>query len=568
MSNEAELPPIPDDIAKIVQESEVLRNNISVKAHSKIELTAEEMKAAFALPSKSIGLDGKTRYRCGTLTYTKTALFFLLFWLLFGDFVYTFSFYVFPNTLPYLLSDLGASDVTIMLLNKSIVYASAFLLSPAISYRSDRHRGRRGRRMPFLLYSTPVVAFFLVAMGFYREIAEWLCGDSGAFMGIELATLYVGVIGTVLILFELSNEFVKNLYYYLFNDVVPEHLLGRTMALFRIVGLLGSACFLRGVLPWILNDESIIPDVAPDSWWLVGGMTMPSWLAGINNFKLVMIVAGTLFGIGYSIMCIKVKEGKYTPPPETVDKRTGVFSSIKTYAKECFTHKFYWCFFLSNAFWYIAGTAYVAMMLRNRETLGLSMGQIANIGFYSMIIGALLTYPAGWLGDRLHPVRVYFLFLTLAVLTPILHGVWMFYDFLPQWNYYLQFSLFMFLLPMNTLRDAAEIPMYMRLLPKERFGQFCSANEMIRSFCMIFFPVIFGICLVLMKDGKLGWEPMGSWRYRIFPIWVLFWQIPGIFCFAYVYREWKRRGGKKGYTPPEAGYTASDETAESSEKAE
>ena len=142
----------------------------------------------------------------------------------------------------------------------------------------------------------------------------------------------------------------------------------------------------------------------------------------------------------------------------------------------------------------------------------------------------------------------------------------MFTDFTPQWNFYLQFSFIMFLMPMNALRNAAEMPMYMRLLPKERYGQFCSANEMTRSVFIIFMPAVFGFCIDVFYHGKFGLTPMGDWAYRLFPIWPILWLIPSILCFGYVYREWKRRGGDKGYTPPEAGYGASVQTAESNEK--
>ncbi len=516
--------------------------------------------------SLEIGPDGKKIYKCGTLTYTKAALVFTLFWLLWGDFVYTFAFVVFPNTMPYLLKDLGASDTTIALVSRSIMYASAFLLAPIISYKSDRHRGPRGRRLPFLLYSAPICAVFLVAMGFFREIAEWLCGDSGAFLGIELATLYVGVIGTIMVCFEMSNEFVKNLYYYLFNDVVPPHLLGRVMAGFRLVGLLASAFFLKGVLPWITSNESIITEVAPESWWFIGGMTMPSWLVGINNFKLVMVTAGVFFGIGYTAMCLFVKEGKYPPPPENVDKRQGIISSFKTYGKECFTNKFYWCFFLHSTFWLMAGASFIFIGLRNRDELGLNMGQIGHILFLSQMIGAALMIPAGWLADKLHPVRVYFLFLTLTILNPIVQSTWIFADFGPQWNYYSQLAVFMLFLPLNTLRDAAELPMYMKLLPKERFGQFCSANEMVRSMVMIAVPICFGFLMDSLRHGRLGFAPMGDFVYRLFPIWWAMWLIPCIFCYSIVYREWKKRGGAEGYTPPSAGFGATVEMTESSEK--
>jgi Na+/melibiose symporter-like transporter len=40
--------------------------------------------------------------------------------------------------------------------------AVALVLGPIISYKSDRHRGKWGRRIPFLMATTPIAAFGMI----------------------------------------------------------------------------------------------------------------------------------------------------------------------------------------------------------------------------------------------------------------------------------------------------------------------------------------------------------------------------------------------------------------------
>ena len=86
--------------------------------------------------------------------------------------------------------------------------------------------------------------------------------------------------------------------------------------------------------------------------------------------------------------------------------------------------------------------------------------------------------------------------------------------------------------------------MYMRLLPKEKYGQLCSANAMMRSLAMVFGSVLAGQFMDSLHY-------LGDYRYRFYPVWVIAFQIPAVMLTWFMYREWKARGGDKGYTPPE-----------------
>ena len=93
------------------------------------------------------------------------------------------------------------------------------------------------------------------------------------------------VTGVLLALFQTANMVVASIYYYLFNDVVPSHLLSRFLALFRAVGTLAGFVFNRYVF----------------------GMAE-------SHTRHIFISAALLYGVGFLLMCWRVKEGEYPAP--------------------------------------------------------------------------------------------------------------------------------------------------------------------------------------------------------------------------------------------------------------
>src|ERR1700712_1258941 len=96
-------------------------------------------------------------YRVGTLTYTKTGLFNVFFWMLWGDLCLNVMESAIPRMVPLQLQSLGASNAVIGLLTGSMMSLINWITNPLISTWSDRHRGKLGRRIPFLLYPTPLL---------------------------------------------------------------------------------------------------------------------------------------------------------------------------------------------------------------------------------------------------------------------------------------------------------------------------------------------------------------------------------------------------------------------------
>jgi MFS family permease len=250
-------------------------------------------------------------YKVGTLTYTKAGLSMLFFWLLWGDFCF-FMTESMPNIIPLKLKDLHCSELLIGLIVATIPRSIGAICNPVISFRSDRHRGRWGRRIPFIVATMPFLVLSLIGIGYSFDLGRTLHAWSStpahhSVLGsLTEETTIVLVLGFFLICFDFFNTFVGAVFWYLFSDVVPEQFVSRFMSWFRAITLISGIIYYKFVFP----------------------------RSGVY-FREMFMGAGLLYLFGFGLMCLMVREGKYPPPPKTVDGKGGLISSIKTYFEEC-----------------------------------------------------------------------------------------------------------------------------------------------------------------------------------------------------------------------------------------
>ncbi|HEY3297068.1 MAG TPA: MFS transporter [Armatimonadota bacterium] len=392
-----------------------------------------------------------------------------------------------------------------------------------MSFKSDRHRGRWGRRIPFLLFPTPWIAAILVMLGFSNEIGAFLHRTLLSGSSFTIGTIVLACIAILAASFQYFNMFVASVYYYLFNDVVPEQFLGRFMAAFRVVGVLASASFNFFVLKYADHHAK----------WILAG-------------------AGILYFVVFTLMCLKVKEGEYPPPPENVDKREGVISSAKSYFVECFHHPFYWYFFLATAAWDVTASNCLGQwtLLFQNVSLGIPLGPIGKMNALAGVIGACLIFPMGMLSDKKHPIRIMMLAIFgLTLLWPV-QFIFLFYNFSPDTAYHIMFIWTMVTLPLSYMYAASNLPFYMRMLPQDRYGQFCSAQAMFRSLCVIVLGLLAGVLLDVLRGITMKHGLPASFVYRFCPVmqWVA--QIASCIFMVVVYRYFKKLGGDEAYAPP------------------
>ena len=331
--------------------------------------------SAPALPLPGELTPAKT-WRAGTLIYTTGGLVMLFCWLLAGDFAWSMKDRSVQWVVQLLLKKFEASDTIIGLLLGGLPHGLTLLLTPVISYLSDRHRGRWGRRIPFLAISTPFTSLSIIGLAFSPTLGEHLHALlGGASPGLNNSILIVfGVFWTV---FEVSTITANTVFFALINDVVPQALLGRFYGLFRALGLAIAIGF---------------------NFWLFGKAE--------THFAWIFMGVGIIYGVGFLALCLKVKEGDYPPPPPAVPGRAGAFAGVKTYGRECFMLSYYLWIYASVSLAWMALSAINLFNVLFAKQVGLTMDSYGKLLALTYLISFTLSYFIGMLADRFHPFRV------------------------------------------------------------------------------------------------------------------------------------------------------------------
>jgi maltose/moltooligosaccharide transporter len=457
-----------------------------------------------------------TTFTVGTLSYTKAGLTALFAWLLWGDFVFTIMEAVVPTVLPLKLESLGASSTLMSVIMTTLPAILNMTVCPWVSFKSDRHRGRWGRRIPFIVWTMPFLTLTLMMLGWSEPIAVWLRHSIPAVQAMAPNTLIILMIAIFLVLFQFFNLFVNSVFWYLFNDVVPAQFLGRFMGLFRIVGVFAGALYHGFIFKFA---ETHMREI------LTGG-------------ALVYLV-------GFGLMCIFVREGQYPPITGEAGRPKGLLSDIKTYSKESFSVRFYWYFFLTGAVGRIAYSLGMFNVFFSKQ-MGLTLDQMGKLSMYGAIAGMVATYFTATLVDRWHPLRIVTYEKVFTAVTGFGAWIWLCVT-LPGDLYFWTALLGTMVTTFNyVLQDTAGYPLLMRLLPKSRYGQFSSAAALIRSAATIGAGLIAGLYMDMLK-----WLCGGSdYAYRLIFLWVWPFNILATALMIMAYRDWKRMGGDTHYRPP------------------
>lgn len=457
-------------------------------------------------PAAKFKEPGVKTYRVGTLVYTRGALLNVFFWMLWGDLCLSIMEAVVPRLVPLQLKNAGASDALIGLIAGSIPSGMNFVMNPWISTKSDRHRGPLGRRMPFLLFATPLVTLFLILLGFSPELSHWgrqLVG--AATQRMSQGQLIIVCVGVLTILFTFFNLFVMSVYYYLFTDVIPPEVMGRFTCLFRVVGAMGGVVFNR----WILGYAD-------------------------HHSRAIYVGTGLVNLAAFMFLAWRVREGEYPPPPPR-DSRSGSLGGLSNYFRESFSVPFYLKLFAAAALYNCAfqptNTFIVFYATRG---LGMSLGTFGKAYSWAALATVPLYFVLGPIIDYFHPLRVGLVGLGAMAITAFtalffIHGPASF-----PWG-------FLFYSLSAALYWGANASMMPRLMPRDRYGQFCSANAMVGAIALVVAQSACGI--------YLQW--MGSYRF-IF-LWAAIFSTAAAVMTGVVYKNWQALGGDESYAPPVVG---------------
>ena len=226
----------------------------------------------------------KKTWSVGTLVYDRRALAILFTLLLIGDVVWALRARTLQPIAQLLLRNHGSSDFFNALMLSSIPTALGMVMGPFLGYHSDRYRSRWGRRIPFLMISTPITFIGMIGMALSKHL-DGLVMEMFPSLTADEAALWI--LGVAWIIFEVGVLISTAVFNALINDVVPRSLLGRFFALFRAISLFAGMLF---------------------NWYLMKPVE--------THYEIIFLGVGLLYGIGLLCMCLKVKEGQYPPPPE------------------------------------------------------------------------------------------------------------------------------------------------------------------------------------------------------------------------------------------------------------
>ena len=462
------------------------------------------LKTASGIP------DGK-RYSVGTLTYTRAALINVLFWMLWGDFCLVIMESLLPNVVPLQLRWEGANDRVVGLIANSLPAFIAILMGPLVGMQSDRHRGPLGRRRPFLLWSLAPVVLSLVLLGAAKPAGELMHRLLLPLLGSGSTTAACTCVWIAFAagLFVVFNTYVLQVYQFLFADVIPKEVMGKFIGSYRAIGAFGSFAFNRWILGWVEHHT-----------------------------LHVYALAALLYATAFSLLVWRVREGDYPAPPPK--QGGGVWGSLKIFFKESFSQRFYLNLYLIPFFFWASLVPFQTFMIffatqagqpGYADTLGLTLDQFGKVKGWTFIVQIPIFLLVGPFVDRFHPLRV---ILVGAFLTGV--------SFLGCYYFVHSESSLRVCFILNQAASAiylgSYLALYPRLLPREKYGQFFSANQ------------IFGLVGAVLAPVLCGWYLESVRDYRFIFAWCGVSVLLAFAACVSLFRHWKKLGGDRDYTPP------------------
>ena len=444
---------------------------------------------------------GRT-WRNGTLVYTAGGLAVLFLWLMWGDFAYSMKDRATGTVAALMLKKFDVSDFLFGIIMISFPNFTNIFLCPIVSYRSDRHRGRFGRRIPYLLLTTPFIVIGLAGLGFTPLLARLIRQAVGAeHISYNLTALLVFCFFWIIL--DFGTTLAGAIFNALATDVVPTEFLGRFFAMFRAVSL-GCAFLFNYFVMGCAETHALV----------------------------IFLGLAALYGIGLFSICLKVNEGEYPPPEAETSGPPTVKSAVKTYFRECFSLPYYRWVIMASV---VSGFSVVPFNIYGifyAKSLNMDMDFYGKVSSLICLVSFVLSFFLGWFSDRFHPIRTGMVSMALQTVILFIGGRIATTESVFAWLFLVQGISIM---SYNTLM-ASYAP---RLFPREYFAQFNSAMMLINALASVIGAPLVGKFLDLT----------GNHYPHLFTIGGVI-GLCGLGCFVMVYRGYQRYGGDSGYIAP------------------
>jgi MFS family permease len=434
-------------------------------------------------------------WRAGTLIYTSGGLVILFAWLLWGDFAWSMKERVAGPVFTIVLKKFHGSDTLLGTLTGSLPAAINIFMLPIICVRSDRHRGRWGRRIPYLLATTPIAALSMVGLALSPKL------------GLATNSSVLAFLGLFWVLFEIGSLTANQIFGAFVNDVVPHSLMGRFYGLFRALSLIAGILF---------------------NFYLIG--------KAHDHYIPVFVGTSILYGVGMVMMCMKVREGEYPAPAATTEPQSpfdAFWRAAALFFAECFSQPYYVWVFLA---WTFCNVAFIPVNLFSIPYAHSVAMSDTTYGHYIALTYAIslgLSYFLGVFCDWFHPLRV-------SIVAMVLYAVCALWGAMYA-NDARTYGIGLVahgVLSGTFFTTSASL--CQRLFPRNRFAQFAAAAGMLGAVTQVIVGPSVGA--MLDHNGHI-------YRY-VFHV-GLGLTIIGTFCLAIVHNHFMKLGGPKHYVAPE-----------------
>ncbi|MBR4518580.1 MAG: MFS transporter [Victivallales bacterium] len=449
-------------------------------------------------------MNSSSELRIGTLNYTMPQMLLVMaFITLAGQAMALLAYYMLPAIMPVLLDQTGCSNRTIAIITGTIPQFINFFICPIISTWSDKCRTRMGRRQPFLLWSTPLVAGLVVLIGWSNHLG----GPLASLLHLKAATAILLLLALSHTLYTVCFLVPGSVYYYLYADVLPPQHVGTFLSVFTFIGTGVNFLFNKYMLSY-----------------------------SVNNPGPACTLIALLYAATFLFLVKNVQEGEYPPPPKQIAESfpRRMSNQVTTYFRECYSTRLFTFLFICTAMNQVSNFCRQSFnLLFATKELGVTSQQYGDIMAIGSLAAAIAVLIMGKIMDLLHPIWVYL----VSEVIIIAMNVWGYFVVKDEPSFRIVGIAICIIYAIQAL---AQTPMFIQLFPKEKYGQFCSANSMINCFLMVILTALGGIAI-------------DHFGYRFLFLWDFGFTLLATLALCVVIHDWLARGGKHHYTPPTFG---------------